>query len=496
MVDARLRRAATLGLFTSGVFMMGAAPAPSASAPTLEGDAFVRPDASTDFGPAKTGTEIQVSTSVRTSPTASARIKFADGVALRVAPGTSFTLRQQLQLPPVHPGAAPEHAFQIQLTEGEVDLDAHDPASALGFLVMLPGGRSVALWHGSANVAIRSGSDDVIASLYEGMAITGVAQQWKPIPSHNGVVMGEKYVSAAHPIPVAASWAEGGTTPPFAIVRGDEKAVVGAQWDSVPDAASYRVETGTDAAMSGSLTIAQTTTPSMKTDPLPPGSYFVRVRAITADGVVGPPSPTKALRVARLSLPAMAFAAPGGAVVIASSQAVTLDDPHDIEVATASDWDPNFVPRWTPAESELTLGGNDKRTLLIRHTSSHVQSKLLLVRRELRARVSFSPEHPRWPDNPVDITVQVEDPSGYLDAARESVNIDVLVDLAKPKLTWTHHGAVWTARVPPQTPPGPWVVRVSVADRAGVGIGASLLDVDGPQGLPTKPREEELQVAR
>jgi hypothetical protein len=109
-----------------------------------------------------------------------------------------------------------------------------------------------------------------------------------------------------------------------------------------------------------------------------------------------------------------------------------------------------------------------------------METKLFLVRRELRARVSFNPSGPRWPENPIDITVKVEDLSGYLDPAREPVNFEVRVDLDVTPLSWTHSGDTWKARVTPRGGPGPWVVRVNVADRAGVPIGASLIDVDGP----------------
>lgn len=81
--------------------------------------------------------------------------------------------------------------------------------------------------------------------------------------------------------------------------------------------------------------------------------------------------------------------------------------------------------------------------------------------------------------------MKVEDPSGYLDPTREPLVIDVRIDLDKLDLTWKHTGDTWTARVPPRPPPGPWVVRVNVQDRAGVAVGASLLDVDGPQGQRT-----------
>ena len=482
MFGSRLPGAATGALFTSALFLAGAAPAPPAvAAPVLQGEAFLRAEGADDFAPAKAGTTVGPSSSVRTAPGTLSSMKIAEGVVVRMASSTTFTLRSTSWLPAEHPGASPVRAFQVQLTEGEIDLEARDPSGGLGLLVMLPGGRSVALWRGSANVAIHG--DDVSVGLYEGMAIAGSAQKWRPLLARTGVVLGPKTVSATHPVPEAPVWIEGAraTTPSFAIVRGDDRAVVGADWATIPEAATYRVEQGAVPEITGAITIAKTDLPSMKTDPLPPGSYYVRVRGVSPEGIVGPPSSIKPLRVARLSLPPLAFAAPGGAVVISSTQAVTLDDPREIEIATASEYDPNALPRWIPASNELALGGAAKRTLLIRHATSHVQTKLLLVRRELRAHVSFNPPRARWPETPVDVVVKVEDPSGYLDPAHEPLTIDVRVDLDRPELTWNHTGDTWTARVPPRAPPGPWVVRVSVQDRAGVTIGASLLDVDGPE---------------
>ncbi|MGO8992439.1 MAG: hypothetical protein ACLQVI_03865 [Polyangiaceae bacterium] len=496
MVDLQLRRAATGVLFTSALFLVGASPSPPAGpTPTLQADAFVRADGADDFAPTKGGTSLAPSSSVRTAPGVASVMKIAEGVSVRIAPSTTFTLRSTSWLPAEHPGASAVKAFQIQMTEGELDLEAHDPSNGLGLLVMLPGGRSVALWRGSGNVAIHG--DDVAVALYDGMAIAGSASKWRPLLPHTGVTLTPKTVLGTHPAPAAPSWlAAAGTPPPFAIVHGDERAVVGASWQPVPGAASYRVEVAPNQGMSGPLTVSKTDSPTMKTDAVGPGSYYVRVRALSTEGLAGPPSDVMALRVARLTVPALAVSGPGGAVVLSENQAITLDDPRDIEVATGSDFDPNAEPRWIPASTELKLGGQPKRTLLIRHATSHVQTKILLVRRDLHAHITFNPPHPRWPDTPVDIVVKVEDPSGYLDPSRETLVFNVTVDLDKPSVSWNHNGDTWTARVMPGAPPGPWVVRVNVQDRTGAPVGAALLDVDGPDVQRAKYQGGDLQVAR
>jgi hypothetical protein len=78
----------------------------------------------------------------------------------------------------------------------------------------------------------------------------------------------------------------------------------------------------------------------------------------------------------------------------------------------------------------------------------------------------------------VDIIVKVEDVTGYLDASKEKIDVDVRVDIDKVDVQWKQASDTWTARLPPRTKGGPWVVRVNVLDKAGVPIGANLLDID------------------
>ena len=395
----------------------------------------------------------------------------------------------------------PVRALQVFLSSGELDLDpAHDRASDLGIVVMLPGGRSVALWRGAANVALHG--DTAAAALYEGMAIAGSsASKWKPLVSGTGVILAPKANPVTRPSPAVPR--RGRTRPvlrlaPFAIVRGDERVPLGAAWSAALGGASYRVEVTPADGTAGPLLIATTENPSFKTEPLGPGSYFMRVRAISAEGIAGQPSSPKPLRIAKLTLPPLATAAAHGAVVIAGSQSVMLDDPRDIEVATASEYDPTAAPRWVPATAELALGSSSRRVLRIRHIPSQVETELTLVRRQLRAHISFTPTPARWPDSPIDVVVKVEDPSGYIDPAHEPLSIDARVDLDKLALDWKHAGDTWTARIPVRSPPGPWVVRVNVQDKAGVAIGGSLIDVDGPrlQRAAYQGDSANLQVAR
>ena len=446
----------------------------------LQGDALVRAPGTDTFTASSDGAHPDVGSGVRAPSGHEVVVQAAEGVSLRLAPETTVTLRPATYLPAERPGASPLRAIQVGFGNGEIDVEVHEKSNALGVLVMLPGGRSLAFWRGSANVSIHG--DDVSIAFYEGMGITGSASKWKPLVPGQGYVLDSKADAASRSTPTAPEWADlaGSGAIPFALVRGDAKANLSASWAPVANADHYRVELTADPRFLGPITFSDTTSPTLKTDALAAGSYLARVRAVSTDGLASPPSKPLPLRVARMNLPELAMTTNAGAVVLPLRSAILLDDPRDLEVATVSEFNPTAAPRWIPASNEISLEGSPRRTVRIRHAPSRSETTLVLVRREMRARVSFAPVTPRWPENPVDITVKVEDLSGYLDPSREPVHFDVRIDVDPASLTWTHAGDTWTAHVPPTSGPGPWVIRVNVMDRAGVPIGASLMDVDGP----------------
>ncbi|HEY2512389.1 MAG TPA: hypothetical protein VGI39_16090 [Polyangiaceae bacterium] len=458
----------------------GAGPAEAAAAVELQGDALVRAPGTDTFASSSDGTHPDIGSGVRAPSRGEVVIKAAEGVSLRLAPDTTVTLRPATWLPAERPGANPLRAFQVGFANGEIDVEVHEKSNALGVLLMLPNGRSLALWRGSANVSIHG--DNVSIAFYEGMGITGSASKWKPLQPGQGYVLDSKADATSRTTPITPTWADLASSGanPFALVRGDAKANLSASWTPVANADHYRVELTADPRFLGPITFSDVSTTTLRTDALAAGSYVARVRAVSTDGLASPPSKPLPLRVARMVIPDLAMTTNAGAVVLPLRSAILLDDPRDLEVATISEFNPTAAPRWVPASNEISLEGSARRNMRIRHVPSLSETTLMLVRREMRARVSFGPVAAHWPENPVDITVKVEDLSGYLDPSREPLNFDVHVDMDPAALTWSHTGDTWTAHVPPKSGPGPWVIRVNVMDRAGVPIGASLVDVDGP----------------
>jgi hypothetical protein len=483
-----MMKSATLGCVLAGVLLLpGSSQAHGSDlVPVLEGDALVRASINDELVEKHDGTTLTPGMGVRAPNGRAAVVKVSDGMTLRLAPDSTVSVRQPASLPAEHPGASALKSFQLSLSDGELDVDVHDPN--LGLIVQLTNGRSIGVWRGSANIAIRG--DTVAVALYDGMAIAGSASKWKALGPGAGVLLSAKGdPSSPRPTPSKPEWNESpkGEPASFAMVRGDEKAVLGASWNAAKNAESYRVEVGRDARMTGEETIFRADEPKMKTDPLAAGAYVTRVRAISPDGIVGPPSSPKALRVLKWEVPASALAARDGAIVLPSNAGILLDDPRDLQVATA--FDGSDLTAWSPAPNEITLGAATRRDVHIRHVPSHAETRILLVKRELRAKVSFTPRHARWPGQPVDIVVKVEDPTGYLDPSKEKVDVDVRLDIDKVDLKWTQVSDTWGARLDPRTTGGPWVVRVNVLDKAGVSIGSNLLDIDGG------PAERQMNAA-
>src|SRR5205823_5985040 len=73
-----------------------------------------------------------------------------------------------------------------------------------------------------------------------------------------------------------------------------------------------------------------------------------------------------------------------------------------------------------------------------------------LERRALRAAIDMTPKLARWPVDPIDITVRIDDPSGVVDVGTFEPKLKVLVGLTEVPVKWSHDGARWTARVEPR----------------------------------------------
>jgi hypothetical protein len=277
-----------------------------------------------------------------------------------------------------------------------------------------------------------------------------------------------------------------GVASSFAIVKSGDATKLGFSWTPVDGAASYRVEVSSDPAMASILTRANVSTTSyVIAEQSTTGRFFARVRAVSAEGIVGGWTKPRALRIVRATYPDNAVVAKDGTIIVPENGVVSLKDVEGLEVAVQN-FDGKTLPPpvglyWIPAPSALRLGDHGSRLYRIRDSVLGSEAQIVLGRRELKADVTMCPTRARWPEHPVGIRVLLQDPSGRIDVSCEPLTFETTVNLEPVSVEWHQTGNWWWAVVPPQAPPGPWAVRIVVKDKLGTEIGRGHLEVDGPQ---------------
>ena len=468
--------AATLTLALTDV---AAAPPPDAVV-LVRGAGRFRTERAADWSATTVGSAIASGTIVEASGAGQLELKFPDGVEVTMEPGATAVFRGRGRLPTEHNGWYA--GFHVEQRAGEIDVRIPtQPPAERAFLVSSKAG-TLTGWRGSVHVVVHD--DTTAAAIYEGALVVGSNGVGFPVYDATAVTirkgsMPEKSMG----IPATPTWATGtpaGTTPPLALVRANEKAPLGFAWSPVQGATAYRVEVSTDPVMVNVIQRATTDKTSFTVGEVPAGGrYWVRVRAVVGDGIVGGWSKPRALRVVRLTYPPNAVVANDGTVILGESTGIALGETDGIEVAYEQVGGPRVPLAWIKAPSELRLGAHGSRLVHIRDATLGVETQLVLGRREMRAKIDLCPKRARWPEDPVTIKVTVSDPSARIDPSTEMLTFETTVNLESVTVAWHHAGATWWATLPPRPPPGPWVVRVTARDASGTVIGEGGLEVDG-----------------
>jgi len=97
--------------------------------------------------------------------------------------------------------------------------------------------------------------------------------------------------------------------------------------------------------------------------------------------------------------------------------------------------------------------------------------------RGLYADVKIGPQRALWPRDPISIDIQLKSKSGSEIPAFVQVVPTVTVGLDPVDASFEQKGNILHAVIPPSTKPGPWIVRVDVADQYGVALGHDFLEI-------------------
>jgi hypothetical protein len=366
-------------------------------------------------------------------------------------------IRIQMPVPKRGPGST------VVVGAGEVLVGAGASATlrvrALPRLGSLEGGLTVAAYSGVARVATRG----AFKTVTEGQVVELRADQ--PVPPSKPLAAGPAWAAETGP---------GGG--PLAIITDDAATrSLSVRFATLAGVTGYDAEIARDEAFAD--VIATLALPPgqgvLETPPLTAGRYFARVRTRGPEGLPGEPGPTRLLRIARAMLPG-GGAAEGGRFVLPPARLLTWDDPSGLEVSMGRVGFKQasavaLVPKDRPVDARVRLTGEPA---FIPFT---------VAARSVRAEVDLGPKRAIWPFDPVEITVHVVDPDGT--APPVEPRLTVKVNLTEVPVEWWRRGDVWKATLPPQIPPGPWVVRVEAKDEHGNELGRGHLEVIGPSTL-------------
>lgn len=396
--------------------------------------------------------------------------QLSGGAVLRLAPGTRIEVLRSLKLQLAAPGSPQTVTQVVKLISGRVDIDI--PASKVprtAVLVQAPHKVS-AVAKGGHSIAIADANRVTFAAV-DGDMLAASGNDWKTLPS--GLVRG--FVGAdpsyqEQKIPGVPSL----TIPqPLLLALGPKSPDAHAEAGGVKEADHYRLSVWR-VTEKGNEFVRQLDAPgSAAISGLPPGQYQVTARAVDAAGIFGQDSAPSPLRVVGAELPVGARFE-DGAILLGQRARAKLIGAKGLEASY------NASQTFVPVPDSVGLTRGESTLLRLREPGTTKEIRVDLEPRSLRAEVQITPKHPRWPEDMLEVTVELFDARGRPVAESTPVKPTVLVDVQPVEVTWLRSDNTMHAFIPAPVSRGPWVVRVEIADEFGDPAGRDFVEVAGP----------------
>jgi len=394
------------------------------------------------------------------------------GALLRLAPGTRIELGRLMKLQLAATGSPPTVTQVVKLISGRVDVDIEIPANKVpktAVLVQAPHKVS-AVAKGGHSIAIADANRVTIAAV-EGDMLAAAGNDWKTLPS--GLVRGFVGSDPAYQEQKVPGIPSVSIPHPLLLALGSDAPNAHAEASGVKEADHYqlsvwrvtdkgkefirRVDGRGPTAISG----------------LAPGKYQVTARAVDAAGIFGQESAGTPLRLVGAQLP------PGsryedGAILLGQRGRAKLIGAAGLEASY------NASLHFVAAPDSVGLSRGESTLLRLREPGTLEEVRVGLEPRSIRADVQITPKHPRWPEDMIEVTVQLFDARGRAVPESTPVKPKVMVDVQTVDVTWMRSDNTMHAFIPAPGNRGPWVVRVEIADEFGDPAGRDFMEVAGP----------------
>lgn len=389
------------------------------------------------------------------------------GPVVRARPGTQIKVVHKPQNLQIKPGKT-RPVYTVHVRSGRVDVEV--PSDARSAVILAAPRKVMAIVRaGSAGV---SASDSRVAlANYEGETVAGLGADFRLLPSGAIKVVDARGVSDASVL-APPSTLEGQR---LFVTAGEPVKLDRLSWNQLGGAVSYRLELSRGDSRQPVLAI-ETREPRLSSAPtLEPGRYKVAIKAVDALGLDSYRALESSLHVVGAELPEGAYYDSAGRIRMIPGSRVKLSFVDGLEMTYSK-------VSYIPALDAVGISRNEPATIFVRPENGHEHLPLRFAPRTVRARVALTPQLVTWPNDPLEVAISLEDPSGQPVPESLQMRPKVSVGLDPIKVEFRRVGKSLRATIPPQAGPGPWVVRVEVKDQYGFELGRDFIEIAPSHG--------------
>lgn len=400
---------------------------------------------------------------------------FPGGGRVIAAPGASLVILKGSQ--PLNLGHGMVRAYSVALRSGTIRVRVPDPGTT-ALIVAAP--RKVIAVVAGGETVVGVGPQVAVANATGHTSVAVGSGRHRPVDPGTLLVVGptgeSRRAVAPSPQPaggkgVLVSFAGAAVSSEFA-------------WSPVPEAGSYLAEVRR--ADSNHLVSRHVVHEPRLAIGLEPGAYTLRVAAVDPSGVECSQPHERPVHVVSVTLPDGAYRETSGAVRFPRGTRLGLSHTEGVEMAYGS------ALHYVAAPSELELLRAEPRLVRLRAGADGNDATLLLLPRSAHAEVEFGARTPEWPGASLPIRVRLQAAGGGDVPASIEARPKVTVGVEPVEVTFTREGGWLIGALSPQPGPGPWVVRVEVADQHGFELGRDFIEVSRarPTRLPRIPKSK------
>jgi hypothetical protein len=398
------------------------------------------------------------------------------GAVLHLAPGTRVELGRSMKLQLAPPGSPQTVTQVVKLISGRVDVDI--PASKApktAVLIQAPHKVS-AVAKGGHSIAIADANRVTVAAV-DGDMLAASGNDWKTLPG--GLVRGFVGADPAYQEQKVPGVPSVRVAKPLLLALDKAAPDAIAEAGGVKEADHYQLSVWRVTEKGNEFVRHLDALGAATISGLAPGQYQVTARAVDASGIFGQESAPSALRLVGAELPAGARYE-DGAILLGQRGRAKLIGAAGLEASY------NASQHFVSVPDSVGLSRGESTLLRLREPGSLEEVRIGLEPRSLRADVKITPKHPHWPEDMLEVTVQLFDARGRAVAEGTKVKPTVLVDVQPVEVTWLRSDNTMHAFIPAPISRGPWVVRVEIADEFGDPAGRDFIEIAGPDRVSAR----------